>query len=128
MDTQELNKNYLYVIMAYHSQNGGKIDNYLEFVQNFEFTYKDNNIQNPFIIYRWDLSSPQPTYEQLLRIENYQEYKTKYKLILQFDSQPTCLCVNTETRTFLTNYSKQGSLLFDTDEKKFYIFYDNNWN
>lgn len=129
LTTEEINNNYRYVLMAYHVAQGGVIDDYMSFENHLEFGYIDNNPANPFIIQRWSFSTPPPAYETLQEMtqDDYKPYETTYKQILKFATQPVCQCVDTSTRSILTQYAKEGSLLFDTDDKRFYIFYSGEW-
>lgn len=122
---QELIENAMYVFMKHHQDEGYMIENYLTFSLQYDYLVQSNSVS----ITRWDLLSPEPDMTDLkstYSVSDLVDVKHIYEDVLYLqNSKHTAL--TTTDRLELTDYAQEGSLVYDKNDSKLYIFTSGAW-
>ena len=108
-------------LIKYHNDNSTN-----KMYDEIEFCYKRHweFVDGKFVVFRWDLDTPKPTEENLMKyttedIDNLKQVIEEVRNV-KFHKPVTV----TEKKDFLTSFATNGTLIYEKSTKKLFIFID----
>lgn len=110
-------------LIKYHNDNStNKVYNEIEFCYKRHWEFVDGK----FVIYRWELDSPKPSYADLKKY-NSTEIQSFYQQLEEIKNVKNHTILTTANKEFLKSFAEKGSLIFEPKTKKLFIFINGEW-
>ena len=121
LSNEELLLNVPVVLYKHHRDCGGEKMSMSEFRRLYATTYSQEDLI--LNIVGWDLNTPKPDPNTLKSKYSPADYTNHDEELERQTPVPTITSAERETVV-----AKQGNLIYDTDEKRLYIYHNSKWN